>query len=804
MTGPDMNPLPGSRHGQLRLALRWGLHRLAIYLGAMLVLAGLILVLPDAGLWITLSALSGLGLAATLWLLLPLPRMILLAPVIVAGLVIALERSNDQKIDLTMFPVTPTDLTMAVTTPTGVLISIGAPDWAFALVYLVPAAAGLGLAIVALVALRRRGLWSGLARFGVLAASAIVAAGALWGLYQVILRTTSTYLLAHQDRLEVWEPAGISTFSNEVGVLGFLVYAHDIESTDRDQFLTYAPGVPAPGRPQVLAAADVYILQEQMQNAPPPNIVILHAESTFDPNLVFRLDRQVTNPLFPTSPADTRPASAHLAVPALVDTVGGGSWTSEFEVLTGIDARLFGVAGRFTHSSLSPSANATFPRYLAALGYQLAAYTYSDGGFYNYRRGYLNYGFKEFYDIDFFAIPSTDAQIADTAMTLGTVATDAPFLKMILLNDNHSPHHCAPERAAEYETVAFEGEATEAMTCALQEYLWRSQNVARTVDLIEARLILLKETTGRDYVLAVYGDHQPYSFTGGGSAEHNMGLDFNAVRKDGEKRLTLVQIRSSRPNLLNCCGGAAMPLTLLPTLISAYVAPSLEDLYLPETLYQFDNCGSDWIGRLVTSSFYGKSGANDDQRCEAFPEIVAALQESNVMRRPDAGSRVGTAQAAPEVAKDANQFRCLDPEGNLVVELSVSGTKLGEPPLFAVRLDGVEVGRGAVDGAIDTAERSADPAEILSQPQTVQLKTRLAHIPRTIGVEFLNDNWAGEGKTGDTDLWLQSVQVGAVRLEAADFQPVDVISPPGIDYGTWYRFSRSGGLVGFLPSDFCR
>ncbi len=773
--------------------VRFWIVRLVIYLALILLLSGLIPFLPSDGLWLSLTALGAAGLAATVWLLLPLPRMALIAPAALVALIVALELSNRQKIEMTMFPITPTDLFMMATTPKSVLISVGAPDWAYWMLYLVPGHLLLAVLVAAIATLRRLGPRQGISAVCLLALSGVFAVGAMWGLYEAMLYRATAYLKANQTRLEVWEPAGISLLSTELGSLAFLTYAHDIERTDRNLFLTYDPGVAPPGRPQVLAAADVYIRQEAMADAPMPNIVILHAESTFDPNIAFRLDRQVINPLFPTSPNEIRPGSSHLAVPALVNTVGGGSWITEFEVITGIDSRLFGVAGRFTHSSLSPNAYATFPRYLAARGYQLAAYVFADGEFYNYRRAYLNYGFQEFYDVAFFKDGSKDLDIAETAMTTGTVATDAPFMKMILLNDNHSPHHCAAERVADYEPVAFQDQATTEMTCALQEYLWRSQSVARTADAIEARLIALKQATGRDYVLAIYGDHQPYSFTGGGSVNHNMGLDFSAVRNGGTNRLTLAQIRSSRENLLNCCGGEPLPLTLLPTLVSAYVAATLDQLYLPETLYNFDYCGSDWIGRLVTSSFYGSQGSGVDDVCAAFPEIMAGLQASQVIRTPVVDGRQNQLAGAT----------CLDPDGGLVIEITASGTRFGDAPLFAVLLDGVEIGRAAVDTAVDTTMAEADPIAVLSQPQTIRFTAQPERMPQKIQVDFLNDNWAGPDLSGDTDLWLQSVRVGPSLLAAADLGPVDAANPPGSVSGVWYRYSRNGGLAGALPPGFC-
>jgi hypothetical protein len=36
-----------------------------------------------------------------------------------------------------------------------------------------------------------------------------------------------------------------------------------------------------------------------------------------------------------------------------VNAVGGGTWLSEFESIVGVDERLFGYAGYYTHASLS-------------------------------------------------------------------------------------------------------------------------------------------------------------------------------------------------------------------------------------------------------------------------------------------------------------------------------------------------------------------------------------------------------------------------------------------------------------------
>ena len=110
-------------------------------------------------------------------------------------------------------------------------------------------------------------------------------------------------------------------------------------------------------------------------NRPPgtalPNIIVVQAESTFDPNDTFTLVAPVSNSLF-YSVQGPRPndPKVHFRGPALANVIGGGSWVSEFEVLTGMDSRLFGIAGRYTHVSLSALSRHTFPRYLRDRGYE--------------------------------------------------------------------------------------------------------------------------------------------------------------------------------------------------------------------------------------------------------------------------------------------------------------------------------------------------------------------------------------------------------------------------------------------------
>ena len=61
------------------------------------------------------------------------------------------------------------------------------------------------------------------------------------------------------------------------------------------------------------------------------------------------------------------------------------------------------------------------------------------------------------------------------------------------------------------------------------------------------------------------------------------------------RRVPLV-IFSSKPDPFACCSGEDVPLTISPTLMSAYTASSVSEIYLPENLYARDVCGPDWMG----------------------------------------------------------------------------------------------------------------------------------------------------------------------------------------------------------------
>ena len=79
-------------------------------------------------------------------------------------------------------------------------------------------------------------------------------------------------------------------------------------------------------------------------------------------------------------------------------TFGGGTWTSEFALETGLADVLFGNAGLYATYSLAPRVQYSLPRAFKAAGYRVIAVYSHSGEFLNARNAYENYGFDMFYD----------------------------------------------------------------------------------------------------------------------------------------------------------------------------------------------------------------------------------------------------------------------------------------------------------------------------------------------------------------------------------------------------------------------
>src|SRR5262249_3057169 len=116
---------------------------------------------------------------------------------------------------------------------------------------------------------------------------------------------------------DLWLPSAQVGLSRKLGVLEYLAFSSQAETVTIQPLITSEPG---PSVDEMKVAAGRFLTSPVDATRKLPNIVFLHAESTFDPNTAFKLSVPVVLPLW-SKLAETRALG-----PLRVNIIGGGSW----------------------------------------------------------------------------------------------------------------------------------------------------------------------------------------------------------------------------------------------------------------------------------------------------------------------------------------------------------------------------------------------------------------------------------------------------------------------------------------------
>jgi hypothetical protein len=547
---------------------------------------------------------------------------------LVVGLHFVFTWVNSVKTGLTGMPLTVLDIKIALANPAGLWNALGLPQWTRLVVTVVMLAAATIWLWIAFATARRFAAnrdWRMHVTDTIGRAVAIVVVILL-----IQVRLQAVYANAAMDN-STWQLEGVTALASRIGILPFLAYSHHLESQSTGDIYRTDVMASAPSREEVRSAVLRYMNFTTDPQAPAlsPNILVVLAESTFDPGAIFQLQGKWNDGLFRVD-ADTA-ASGLLRVNAM----GGGTWITEFETIVGFDSRLFGYSGMYTHASLSPFVERSIATYMREHGYRTWAFFPHGGDFYNARHAYENYGFEnvlDSFDLGRGSWMEADRDVAASVQAALGPAPAAPFFGYALLIENHSPHDCVPPGTAGFP-VHFSATADFTPNCALHEYLRRLGSTTAAVQSLIAYLAALETQTGRPYVLLVFGDHQPHTFSSTGGFQY----DYSAFRKVPDTRMTFFHIWSSLPhNPLRCCESAP-PATVLPTLLSRFVTNAPDDIYLGINLWLHARCGSDALHRDF-GAFMNKledrnTLAGRTSICEsAYARALAWYQGSGVVR----------------------------------------------------------------------------------------------------------------------------------------------------------------------------
>jgi phosphoglycerol transferase MdoB-like AlkP superfamily enzyme len=578
-------------------------------------------------------------------LVLPI-RLLLLSIPLAVGTLSALSHMNELKISGVFLPITFFDVQTVVADPTVLVNAVGIRDDLYRIVYI--AAGVLAFCIVASAFCKIRGrspldhlkLSRSRGETRTQSSSFVLNAVAFLAVLiaaQTCLATYGRFVHANLNTKEtklwreLWLPSSQVALSRELGVLEYMAFSFAADA-GADISLEHGQG---PAAKELRRAAAGFVNSQGRSKALLPNIVFFHAESTFDPAVAFKLSAPVELPLW-SKQSETRALS-----PLRVNVIGGGSWVTEFEVITGVDSRIFGYQGFYTHFYIAPKVKNSFVEYLARKGYRTAAYYPVEGSFYNAERAFNAYGFREFVDGRALGLPEdwgslVDRDIIKAVTEHGAFKSSDPFFYFISTSENHGPHPCRSFESDEQFMTRFAAKVSFEKNCQLNEYLKRAVSTSDAFELVLKQLKQNERLTGRPFVLLVYGDHQPWSFTegvysiAGGTAAEQGFKNFADVRTSADAYQTFFHLLASDNTVVRSRFTKPPPASLLPSLVSAFVATSYDDLYLPVNFLAFASCGS----HIRASS------------CKRYAEIARSAKDALLT---DPSSRVAADKARPAV-----------------------------------------------------------------------------------------------------------------------------------------------------------
>lgn len=296
---------------------------------------------------------------------------------------------------------------------------------------------------------------------------------------------------AQYFRAGVTEPGGyISTFAGAALDVAAWWPAADLRVVGT--VVPFALASPAPARGDVA-----------------PDILLIQHESVFDPRL-YGLPVEPEIAAFLSPPDGISGALG-------VEIYGGGSWQSEFSVLTGIPSEAFGNDAYFMFQKGVGRFHHALPQHLSTLGYRTLLASSCRRDFLNYDAFYRGIGMAErLFSEDFasrFEVANFEKTYSDLQFLPAVVDTyadkcaDDPVPRFVyaLTNFNHGPHSRRTAVAAFDASRAFALAALPDVEYA--EYYARLAETAQAWKICKARIAA--RLPRRPLLIVHYGDHQP-------------------------------------------------------------------------------------------------------------------------------------------------------------------------------------------------------------------------------------------------------------------------------------------------------
>ncbi len=241
-----------------------------------------------------------------------------------------------------------------------------------------------------------------------------------------------------------------------------------------------------------------------------PDIIVIQHELIFDPR-VYGL------PVEPIVEAFLSPKNG-LYGGLNVDIFGGGSWQSEFSLLTGLSSASFGSNAYFLLREASAASITASPTLLTALGYKTTLASSCRRNFLNYDDFYSSIGIGERLFTDDFPLPfdasrfeatNSDALFLKAAVSAHTkriISDPAPRFLYALTNFNHGPHNRRLTAPGHFDSERAFAAASLPDPYYAEYYAQLAETIVTWNRLKSALSGCFPE---RPTLVVHYGDHQP-------------------------------------------------------------------------------------------------------------------------------------------------------------------------------------------------------------------------------------------------------------------------------------------------------
>jgi hypothetical protein len=236
-----------------------------------------------------------------------------------------------------------------------------------------------------------------------------------------------------------------------------------------------------------------------------PNLVVVQSEAFFD----FRV---VDAALSPSAYAswDRLKATARHGM-ATVDTYGGATLRTEFSLLTGVPATVFGAEMDYPYLTVVTAPMPAVPWHLKALGYETIAIHPFHDTFWRRHQAYPRLGFDRFLSLSDFQDAAHDGPyVSDQAVCrkirVLLEESDKPRFIFSVTMENHGPWSFDRGQTGALQPAdTGNHRLPEQIDLQLQRYLYHARNAAAMAGCIIEGL----ENAKRPGVLLFLGDHAP-------------------------------------------------------------------------------------------------------------------------------------------------------------------------------------------------------------------------------------------------------------------------------------------------------